>query len=156
VKPVSLVLIVLLTSCATPPLIVHDPITGESQTVSPLEFGLALGYIGQEIGPMVRTYYAANGVVPASMADLQSFAGVDYPLPFAERFCAIQSTQSGERVSVTVTMLYPHKSGDHIIGEGRSGCSDPVSWVLALTEEQLASDRAAGREVQSTVEISRN
>lgn len=155
-KPVFLIFVLLLTSCATPPLVVHDPITGDSQTISPLEFGLALGYISQEIGPIVRTYYSANGTVPDSLAALQSFVGADYPLPLADRFCSINSTQSGEHASINVKMRYPHKSGDHIIGEGRTGCSDPVSWVLALTDEQLARDRAAGREVQSTVEILRN
>ena len=105
---------------------------------------------------MVRTYYSANGTVPGSLAELQSFVGADYPLPLADRFCSIKSIQAGERASINVRMRYPHKSGDHIIGQGRTGCSDPVSWVLALTSEQLARDRAAGEEVQTKVEISRD
>ena len=155
-RRISLVIAVLLTSCATPPLKIHDPITHESQTISALEFGLALGYISQEIAPLIRTYFSAHGNVPASLTELQSFTGHGYPLPLEKRFCAIDSNASGERVSITLRMLYPHKSGDNIIGEGRNGCSDPVSVVVALTDEQLARDRAIGKSVHSRVEIARD
>ncbi len=154
-KPVLLALTLLLASCATPPLKVYDPIRRETQTISALEFGLAAGYIGQEIAPIIRTYYAANGTVPASLAELQAFIGAGYPLPLDERFCSIDSKAAGERISITIRMLYPHKSGDNIIGEGRVGCSGPVSLVVALTDEQLTRDQATGRALHNKVEIVR-
>ena len=60
---------------------------------------------------------------------------------FFERFCDMSFTPEGSRASVSVRYNYPYRIGNKVYGEGREGCSQPVSWVTALTEEQLTNDR---------------
>ena len=136
-----LVTLMFLIGCSAKTVVVHDPITkSKNETTLDEAIGTAV-VVNTEIGPMLRAFYAAKGIVPESLADLENFAGeIQNPTDF-KRFCDISITPEGNRASVSVRYNYPYRIGNRVYGEGRKGCSQPVSWVTALTEEQHTEDR---------------
>lgn len=129
-------LFLLLVSCSSEYITVTDPVTGTVEEVHEDDFWLGVSYITQELGPMLRSYYKNNGFTPKSLQDFQSVAEPKDRKVFLERYCEISTRELDKYAYISVTIRYPHSVSDKTIGEGRSGCTNPIFWNVALKEDE--------------------
>ena len=92
--------LLFLIGCSPKTIVVHDPITKSKNEATLNEAVTTAVVVNTEIGPMLRAFYAAKGIVPESLTDLENFVGESQNPSFFGRFCGISFTTDGNRASV--------------------------------------------------------